>query len=202
MFHMDSSLVKYSWPDLSPNPSPRSVAGSGRSILPLSAAVPSTGNDVTRVCQIIKTQMSRAFLIRFLWPTWHLSLKPKVLSLSKLEPCPSSRCHKGTLLVHLLTCWVSFPRVVQTKKLTCCHCWRQPMLVLHWRRHGKQGAFQLWRHPFPKHLTSTFKGRLVWNHSNSCGRNLGSRTPVWEEVGWLCRRCMYCVSDTTWFQRV
>ena len=40
------------------------------------------------------------------------------MSFSKVNPCPSRRCHKRTLLVRLLVFWVSFLRVVHPKEGT------------------------------------------------------------------------------------
>ena len=48
-----------------------------------------------------------------------IPLKPSLVSFSKLNPCPSNHCHKGTILVHLLAFWVSFLQVVPAKKGIC-----------------------------------------------------------------------------------
>ena len=89
--------------------SPRSVAESGRPSFPPSATEP---------CSESAVDAFGRYLMRFHIRTIHLaSLSGRTwCHFLKLNPCPSNRCHKWTILVHLLPFRVSLLLVLQAKK--------------------------------------------------------------------------------------
>ena len=88
----------------------RSVAELDRLSFPPLATVPPIPNVEDRcvMCQ------QRPLLDSYDPPG--IPLKANLLSFSNMNHCPSNRCHKWTILVHLLAFWVGFLQAVQAKK--------------------------------------------------------------------------------------
>ena len=80
-------------------PCRRSAGESGHPSFPPSATVPCDETLSTGMFG----RMTNSFLIDSYDPPG-IPRKPNLVSFSKLNPCPSNRCQKGTILVHLL--WV------------------------------------------------------------------------------------------------
>ena len=111
-------------------------------------------------------QMSKTFLLIYLYDPPSVSLEPILVLFSQLSLlCFCSRCHKWTLLAHLLVFWVSFLQVVQAKKRTCFEFDMQEAAGARDALGTARQRVQLWRHPFPVQLTSTVMVRVIRNTS-------------------------------------
>ena len=126
---------------------------------PPSATVPSIEN----VGRPDPFHISRMHPLLDSYDPYGIPLKPNSVSFSNLNPCPSNRCQKLTILVHLLVFWVSFLQVVQARKGICLDMQMvasaHAALATAWQTKG----FLLWCHSFCVLATSMSKERLIWN---------------------------------------
>ena len=106
-----------------------------------------------------------------------IPLKPRLVSFSNLNPCASNRCHKWTILVHLLVFWARFLQVVQAKKGICFGMQMAPGARASSATARQTKGFLLWHYLFccqHSRRTSYEIFRIFY------GAILGSRTAVLE----------------------